>query len=98
MKLSILKGDTVKVITGNDKGKTGRVISVDRTSMKITVEGINVRKHHKRPSQMNPQGGIVEQENAIHYSNVMKEEKTTKPSDKKQAKAKKPAVSKKVSA
>lgn len=90
MKLSILKGDTVKVITGNDKGKTGRVISVDRASMRLTVEGVNVRKHHKRPSQLNPQGGIVEQENPIHYSNVMKEDKATKDADKKQTQAKKP--------
>lgn len=95
MKLSILKGDTVKVITGNDKGKVGRVIAVDRNKMRVTVEGINVRKHHKRPSQLNPQGGIVDQENSIHYSNVRKEEKPAKQTEKKTAKAKKPAATKK---
>jgi large subunit ribosomal protein L24 len=94
MKLSILKGDTVKVITGNDKGKTGRVIAVDRGSMRITVEGINVRKHHKRPNQLNPQGGIVEQENSIHYSNVIKEIKPVKTIERKPAKSKKTAATK----
>ena len=89
MKLSILKGDTVKVITGNDKGKSGRVLTIDRNSMRVTVEGVNVRKHHKKPSQLHPQGGIVEQENSIHYSNVMKDDKAVKPVDKKQAKVKK---------
>ncbi|MES2764330.1 MAG: 50S ribosomal protein L24 [Bacteroidota bacterium] len=97
MKLSILKGDTVKVITGNDKGKSGRVLTIDRNSMRVTVEGVNIRKHHKKPSQLHPQGGIIEQENSIHYSNVMKEDKTAKPADKKQAKVKKPTASKKAS-
>jgi large subunit ribosomal protein L24 len=98
MKLSILKGDTVKVITGNDKGKVGRVIAVDRGAMRITIEGVNVRKHHKRPSQLNPQGGIVEQENSIHYSNVVKDDKPVKQAEKKTAKGKKPAATKKASA
>lgn len=98
MKLSILKGDVVKVIAGNDKGKTGRVISIDRGAMRVTVEGVNVRKHHKRPSQLNPQGGIIEQENSIHYSNVVKEQKSTKAVNTKQSTNKKSAVSKKTSA
>jgi large subunit ribosomal protein L24 len=53
--------------------------------MRITVEGVNVRKHHKKPSQQNPQGGIVEQESSIHYSNVVKAEAATKAADKKKA-------------
>ncbi len=61
----------VKVITGNDKNKTGRVLEVDRTAMRILVEGINIRKKHSRPTQSNPNGGIISREMPIHYSNVM---------------------------
>jgi large subunit ribosomal protein L24 len=71
MKLKIKKGDTVEVITGNDKGKSGRVMMVMPKEMKILVEGINIRKKHARPSQDNPKGGIKEMEMPIHYSNVM---------------------------
>ena len=69
--MKIAKGDTVKVITGNDIGKTGRVIKVFPDKDKIVVEGINVVKKHVRPTQDNPQGGIIEKEAAIHISNVM---------------------------
>ena len=69
--MKIAKGDTVKVITGNDIGKTGRVIKVFPDKDKIVVEGINVVKKHARPTQDNPQGGIIEKEAAIHISNVM---------------------------
>ena len=69
--MKIAKGDTVQVITGNDKGKTGRVIKVFPDKNKIVVEGISVVKKHSRPTQDNPQGGIIEKEAAIHISNVM---------------------------
>ena len=69
--MKITKGDTVQTITGNDNGKTGRVIKVFPAKDKIVVEGINVVKKHSRPTQDNPQGGIVEKEAAIHISNVM---------------------------
>jgi len=69
--MKIIKGDIVQVITGNDKGKTGRVIKVFLNNDKIVVEGINIVKKHTRPTQDNPQGGIVEKEAAIHVSNVM---------------------------
>ena len=59
------------MITGNDKGKMGRVIKVFPSKEKIVVEGINVVKKHARPTQDNPQGGIMEKEAAIHISNVM---------------------------
>ncbi len=61
----------VKVIAGNDKNTTGRVLQVDDKKMRILVEGINVRKKHSRPTQTNPNGGIVSKEMPIHYSNVM---------------------------
>ena len=71
MKLQIKKGDMVKVIAGNDNKKTGRVLEVDRTKMRVLVEGINIRKKHSRPTQTNPNGGIISKEMPIHYSNVM---------------------------
>ena len=69
--MKIKKGDTVQVMTGNDAGKTGRVIKVFPDKDKIVVEGISVMKKHARPTQDNPQGGIIEKEAAIHISNVM---------------------------
>ncbi len=62
----------VQVIAGNDKGTTPRrVLLVDAKSMRVLVEGVNIRKRHTRPSQQNPNGGIIEKEMPIHYSNVM---------------------------
>ena len=69
--MKITKDDIVQVITGNNKGKTGRVIKVFLSKDKILVEGINMIKKHSRPTQDNPQGGIIEKEAAIHISNVM---------------------------
>lgn len=72
MKLKIKKGDMVQVIAGNDKGTTPRrVLLVDDKRMRVLVEGVNIRKKHARPSQQNPNGGIIEMEMPIHYSNVM---------------------------
>ena len=71
MKLKIKKSDTVKVIAGNDKGKTGRVLEVYPDTMKILVERVNVRAKHEKPNRQNQQGGIVHKELPIHYSNVM---------------------------
>lgn len=70
-KLKIKKGDTVKVTTGNDKGKTGVVLKVLVGSRKVIVEGVKKVKKHTKPSAANPQGGIVESEAAIDISNVM---------------------------
>ena len=63
--MKIKKGDTIHVITGNDTGKSGRVIKVYSDTNRIVVEGVN------RPTQENPQGGIIEKEATIHISNVM---------------------------
>ncbi len=71
MKLKIIKGDVVQVISGNYKGETGRVLEVYPSKMRVLVEGINMRKRHTKPSQQNQQGGIIEMELPIHYSNVM---------------------------
>ena len=69
--MKIKKGDTVQVISGNETGKSGRVIKIFRSKEKIVVEGLNMVKKHARPTQENPQGGIIEKEAAIHISNVM---------------------------
>jgi len=67
----IKKGDTVQVISGNERGKTGKVLMVSPESNRVIVEGVNFVKRHTKPSQQNPQGGIVEKEAPIHISNVM---------------------------
>ena len=69
--MKIKKGDTIQVITGNDTGKTGRVIKVFLEKERLVVEGVNIAKKHARPTQDNPQGGIIEKEASIHISNVM---------------------------
>ena len=69
--MKIKKGDTVQIISGNEAGKSGRVIKIFPTKDKIVVEGLNMVKKHARPTQENPQGGIMEKEAAIHISNVM---------------------------
>ena len=69
--MKIKKGDMVKIISGNDRGKSGRVIKVFLDRNRIIVEGINIVKKHSRPSQENPQGAILEKELPIHISNAM---------------------------
>ena len=71
-KIRIRKNDSVKVISGRDKGKTGRVISVDRDTGRIIVEGVMLAKHHTRPNPSRQiKGGIAERESGIDVSNVM---------------------------
>ncbi len=69
-KLHIKKGDTVYVNTGEDKGKTGRVLSVLVKANRAVVEGVNMVSKHTKPNAKNPQGGIVEMEAPIHLSNL----------------------------
>lgn len=69
--MKIKKNDTVKVITGNSKGKTGKVLKIFKAENRVIVEGVNLRKRHTKPNQKNPQGGILEKEAPIHISNVM---------------------------
>ncbi len=70
-KSHIKKEDKVKIIAGKEKGKIGKVLNVDRKKRRILVERINMVKRHTRPTDKNRQGGIVEGEAAIHWSNVM---------------------------
>jgi large subunit ribosomal protein L24 len=72
LKIRIKKDDTVKVIAGKDKGKTGRVLDVDRVSGRVLVEGVGVVKRHTRPNPAKQiKGGIAEREASIAVSNVM---------------------------
>lgn len=69
--MTVRKGDIVKVLKGKDKGKSGKVLKVDPDSRKVIVEGVNRAKKHMRPSQTNPQGGVVDWELPIDVSNVL---------------------------
>ena len=69
-KLHIKKGDTVYVNTGEDKGKTGRVLEVQVDKQRAIVEGVNMVSKSTKPNANNPQGGIVKKEAAIHISNL----------------------------
>jgi len=69
--MRIVKGDKVVIISGNHKGQTGEVLKVIPDKQRVIVKGINLVKRHSRPTQKNPQGGIVEKEAPIHISNVM---------------------------
>lgn len=69
-KLKIRKGDTVVVITGADKGVKGEVLRVIPEERRVVVQGVNVVKKHRKPTQLNPQGGIESMELPIHVSNV----------------------------
>jgi large subunit ribosomal protein L24 len=69
--MNIRRDDTVLVLSGNDKGKRGRVLRVIPEKDRLIVEGIRRMKKHTKPTQRDPQGGIVEREASIHASNVM---------------------------
>src|ERR1700750_592347 len=66
----IRKGDTVVVLSGKDKGKTGEVIRSMPKDMKVVVSGVNVHARHRKPTQLNPQGGIERKEAPLHVSKV----------------------------
>ena len=68
--MNIKKGDTVKILLGAYKGKTGKVLYVLPKRNRAIVESVNFVKRHSRPTQQNPQGGIVEKEASIHVSNL----------------------------
>ncbi|HNX44629.1 MAG TPA: 50S ribosomal protein L24 [Bacteroidales bacterium] len=70
-KLHIRKGDNVKVLAGDSKGKTGKVLEVDVEKYKAIVENVNLATKHTKPNAKNPKGGILKQEMPIHLSNLM---------------------------
>ena len=67
----IRKGDTVKIMTGKEKGKTGKVLHVYPKRERVLIEKLNMVKRHMKPSQQYKQGGIIEKEAPLHWSNVM---------------------------
>ena len=64
-------GDKVIVITGKDKGKSGKILHILRSKNTVVIEGINMVKKHQKPTSQNQTGGIIEKENPIHISNIM---------------------------
>ncbi len=70
-RLFVRKGDMVLVLSGNDRGKRGKVLKVFPERNRVVVEGVGFLKRHTKPNQRVPQGGIIERERAIHASNVM---------------------------
>ncbi len=70
-KLKIKKGDTVRVITGKDKGKEGKVLVVDMKNERVIVEGVNMATKHSKPRAQGQTGGIIKQESPIYASKVM---------------------------
>jgi large subunit ribosomal protein L24 len=71
MAMLIRKGDRVKVVRGNQRGQEGTVLRVDRKKGRVVIQGVNLRKRHRRPSQADPEGGIVSFEAPVDASNVM---------------------------
>jgi len=69
--IQLKKDDKVKVIAGKDKGKVGKVLKINKKKSRILVENINIVKRHTKPNAQNRQGGIIESEAPIHWSNVM---------------------------
>jgi large subunit ribosomal protein L24 len=69
--LGLKKNDTVLIITGDEKGKKGRVLSIDPDNKSLLVERLNMIKKHMKPSKKYAQGGIIEKESPVHQSNVM---------------------------
>jgi len=69
--MKVVKNDTVLVVSGNYKGKKGKVLKVFPKEHRVIVEGVNFIKRHTRPSQKNQKGGIIEKEASIHVSNLM---------------------------
>ncbi|MDP4289508.1 MAG: 50S ribosomal protein L24 [Bacteroidota bacterium] len=81
-KIHIKKGDTIAVITGDSKGKQGRVLSIDVEKERALVEGVNLVSKHTKPNAKHPQGGVVKKEAPIHVSNLMLLDASGKPSRK----------------
>ena len=77
-KIRLKKGDTVVVLAGKHKGKTGKVLAIHPTENKVTVEGINIVKKHQKPNREHPQGGIIELTKPIWVSKVAIVEPTSK--------------------
>ena len=69
-KVNFKKGDNVLVISGDDKGKSGKIVSIFPKKMRVIVEGVNFLKKHNKPTQKVPQGGVIEKEGTLNISNI----------------------------
>ena len=69
-KVNFKKGDNVLVISGDDKGKSGKIVSIFPKKMRVIIEGVNFLKKHNKPTQKVPQGGVIKKEGALHISNI----------------------------
>ena len=87
--MKIKVNDNVLILTGKDKGKTGKVIKTIKNEQKVVVEGINIAKRHVKPRGNNDQGGIFDIEMPIHVSNVKKIDEVKKTAKKEKVEAKK---------
>ena len=94
--MKIKVGDNVRVITGSNKGKEGKVLKVLRSENKVVVDGINIVKKHLKPNRTNETGGILEIEAPIHISNVKVATKEVRKEEKKAEKAAKKETKKEV--
>jgi large subunit ribosomal protein L24 len=70
-KIKLKKGDLVKVIAGNSRGREGKILDIDTDKYRAFVEGVNIVHKHSKPSQKVPKGGIQKQEASVHLSNLM---------------------------
>ncbi len=70
-KIKLKKGDTVKVISGESKGKQGKIVTIDPKKLRAIVEGVNMVSKSEKPNAKNTNGGIVKKEGSIHISNLM---------------------------
>lgn len=70
MKFHVKKNDEVIILSGDDKGKKGRIIDVDHKKSRVFVDGVNLNSKHSKPNQKNPQGGIIKTPGGIHISKV----------------------------
>ena len=74
-KLKLKRGDSAIVISGSNKGKSGSILEVNKKSMRILIEGVNLRKTYQKATQENPERKMIEREVSIAYSNVMSQER-----------------------
>jgi large subunit ribosomal protein L24 len=70
IKIKLKKGDTVKVLAGNSRGREGKILDIDTDRYRAFVEGVNIVHKHTKPNQKNPKGGIIKKEASVHISNL----------------------------
>ncbi len=84
-KFHVRRGDTVKVISGNHKGASGKILEIKPDKLQVIIEGVRMIKKHQRKNQDNPNGAIIEREGPLHISNVKLLEKASDKGSKKAA-------------